>query len=130
MAYNSALEEWNKVEFFTRFPGEIIPYKYYIAWDTTRVDTTSPNYIPGLDLTNGWEEPGVTGGADRSYTYTDETSQNPSGDFGYPQQFFNSIPPEGVINTPISVTFKIDMTLMSMKFIQPPGHHILQLFIN
>ena len=109
MIYNPTLEEWNKVESFTRFPGEIIPYKYYIAWDTTRVDTTSPNYIPGLDLTNGWEEPGVTGGADRSYTYTDQTEQYPAGDFGYQQQFFNSIPPEGVINTPISITFQINM---------------------
>lgn len=110
MIYNSSLEEWNKVESFTKFPGEVIPYKYYINWDTSRVDTASPNYIPGLDLTNGWEEPGVTGGADRNYTYTDETEQYPDGDFGYEQQFFNSLPPEGVITTPITVTFKIDMT--------------------
>ena len=112
MIYNPSLEEWNKVESFTKFPGESIPFKYYIAWDTSRVDTSAsnPNYIPGLDLTNGWEEPGVTGGADRTYLYTEESSQYPEGDFGYPQQFFNSIPPEGVITTPITVTFKIDMT--------------------
>ncbi|MHA2099207.1 MAG: T9SS type A sorting domain-containing protein, partial [Candidatus Kariarchaeaceae archaeon] len=109
MTYNTTLEEWNLVESFTRFPGEIIPYKYYIAWDTTRVDTASINYIPVLDLTNGWEEPGVTGGADRSFTYTDQTQQFLDGDFGYAQQFFNSIPPEGVITTPISVTFQINM---------------------
>jgi len=109
MTYNTDLEEWNLVETFTKFPNEMIPYKYYIAWDTSRVDTVSPNYIPGLDLTNGWEEPGVTGGADRSYIYTDQTEQYLPGDFGYPQQFFNSIPPEGVITTPISITFQINM---------------------
>jgi len=112
MIYNPSLQEWNKVESFTKFPGESIPFKYYIAWDTSRVDTSAgnPNYIPGLDLTNGWEEPGVTGGADRTYLYTEESSQYPEGDFGYPQQFFNSIPPEGVITTPITITFKMDMT--------------------
>ncbi len=112
MIYIPSLQEWNKVESFTQFQGEVLPYKYYIDWDTSRVDTTdgNPNYIPGLMLTDGWEEPGVTGGADRNYTYTDQSQQYPVGDFGYPQQFFNSIPPEGVITTPITVTFKIDMT--------------------
>ncbi|MCG6913656.1 T9SS type A sorting domain-containing protein [bacterium BMS3Abin03] len=112
MIYIPSLEEWNKVETFTKFPGEVIPYKYYIAWDTSRVDTTAgnPNYIPGLTLNDGWEEPGSTGGADRNYIYTDMTEQYPVGDFGYAQQFFNSIPPDGVITTPITVTFKIDIT--------------------
>jgi len=110
MTYVAALDEFDRVESFTMFPGDQIPYKYYIDWDTSRVDTASPNYIPGLDLTNGWEEPGVTGGADRYYIYTDQTEQYPVGDFGYEQQFFNSIPPEGVIQTPITVTFKINMT--------------------
>lgn len=109
MTYNASLEEWNLVESFTRFPSEVIEYKYYIAWDTSRVDTLSPNYIPGLDLTNGWEEPGVTGGGNRTYVYTDQTQQFPVGDFGYEQQFFNSIPPEGVVANPISVTFNINM---------------------
>ena len=110
MTYNSTLEEWNLVEPFTRFPGEVLTYKYYISWDTTRVDTTSPNFIPGLTLTDGWEEPGVTGGADRRYTYTDQSSQFPNGDFGQPQQFFNSLDPRGVITTPITINFAIDMT--------------------
>ena len=111
MTYNSDLEEWNLVEPFTKFPGETITYKYYIAWDTTRVDTTTgnPNYIPGLMLTDGWEEPGFTGGADRRYTYTDQAEQFIPGDFGEPQQFFNSLDPRGVITTPIKVNFSIDM---------------------
>ena len=110
MTYNADLEEWNLLETFTRFPNEVIEYKYYIHWDTSRVDTTSPNYIPALDLTNGWEEPGVTGGGNRTYVYTDETTQLPEGDFGYEQQFFNSIPPDGLITNPIDLTFKINMT--------------------
>ena len=55
-------------------------------------------------------EPGVTGGADRRYTYTDQSSQFPNGDFGQPQQFFNSLDPRGVITTPITINFAIDMT--------------------
>lgn len=110
MTYNADLEEWNLVESFTRFPSEIIVYKYYIAWDTSRVDSTSPNYIPGLDLENGWEEPGVTGGADRTYIYTDQAEQFLPGDFGEAQQFFNSLDPRGVITAPISITFAVDMT--------------------
>ncbi|NWF88896.1 MAG: T9SS type A sorting domain-containing protein [Ignavibacteriaceae bacterium] len=110
MTYNTTLEEWNLVENFTKFPGEVIPYKYYIRWDTSRVDTASVNYIPGLDLQNGWEEPGFTGGADRNYTYTSDAQQFIAGDFGEEQQFFNSIDSRGVITTPIDVAFKINMT--------------------
>ncbi|MEJ5350022.1 MAG: T9SS type A sorting domain-containing protein [Melioribacteraceae bacterium] len=110
MTYNSDLEEWNLLEPFTLFPNEVLSYKYYIAWDSSRVDPNSPNYIPGLQLTNGWEEPGVTGGADRKYTYTDQTEQIVPGDFGAEYQFFNSIHPNGVIKNPLKLKFKIDMT--------------------
>jgi len=110
MTYNPDLEEWNLLEPFTLFPNEVLNYKYYIAWDSSRVNPNSPNYIPGLQLTNGWEEPGVTGGADRKYTYTDQTEQIVPGDFGAEYQFFNSIHPNGVINNPIKLKFKIDMT--------------------
>lgn len=110
MTYNSDLEEWNLLEPFTLFPNEVLNYKYYIAWDSSRVDPNSPNYIAGLQLSNGWEEPGVTGGADRKYTYTDQTEQIVPGDFGAEYQFFNSIHPNGVIKTPLKLIFKIDMT--------------------
>lgn len=109
MTYNSDLEEWNLVEPFQVFPNDEIVYKYYIAWDSSRVNPESPNYVPGLMLSNGWEEPGVTGGADRRYTFTSELEQIVPGDFGSAQQFFNSIHPYGVITTPISVTFRINM---------------------
>lgn len=109
MTYNSDLEEWNLFETFTKFPKESIPYKYYIQWDTTRVTPTHKNYIPGLQLTNGWEEPGVTGGADRTYSYTDKTNQIVAGDFGSDFQFFNSLHPNGVIKNPIKIKFSINM---------------------
>jgi hypothetical protein len=109
MVYNSDLEEWNLIEPFSLYPNDQIVYKYYIAWDSSRVNPLSANYIPGLDMTNGWEEPGVTGGADRKYTYTSSTDQIVPGDFGADQQFFNSIHPYGAITTPISVTFRVNM---------------------
>lgn len=109
MTYNSDLEEWNLVEPFTVYPNDEIPYKYYIAWDSSRVDPASPNYIPGLMLSNGWEEPGVTGGADRKYTFTSDAEQIVPGDFGAAQQFFNSIDPKGAILTPVAVTFQVNM---------------------
>lgn len=119
MTYNSDLEEWNLYETFSKFPTETIPYKYFIAWDSSRVDSTSPNYIRGLALSDGWEEPGVTGGADRSYTYTDQTEQIVPGDFGADQQFFNSLHPNGVILTPIKVTFVIDMAPATSESTNP-----------
>lgn len=109
LTYNSDLEEWNLVEPFSKYPLEVLEYKYFIAWDTTRVTLDHPNFIPGLFLTDGWEEPGVTGGGNRTYTYSNAAEQYLPGDFGYEQQFFNSIPPNGVIETPIEVTFKVNM---------------------
>jgi hypothetical protein len=109
MTYNSDLEEWNLISPFTLFPNDQIVYKYYIAWDSTRVDSTKKNFIRGLALSNGWEEPGVTGGADRRYTFVNAAEQTVKGDFGADQQLFNSIHPSGYISAPISVTFSINM---------------------
>lgn len=110
MTYNSTFQEWDLNESFTLFPNDVIVFKYYIAWDPSRVDSTSPNFIRGLALSNGWEEPGVTGGADRRYTFTDVTpTQYIPGDFGADQQFFNSIHPYGCIATPCTLTFSVNM---------------------
>lgn len=49
MTYNPDVKEWELLESFTKFPKEVITYKYYIAWDTTRVDSTKPNFIRGLN---------------------------------------------------------------------------------
>jgi hypothetical protein len=109
MTYDPDLKEWDLVESFTKYPNEVLKYKYYIAWDSSRVDSASANYIPGLQLSDGWEEPGVTGGADRSYKYTSDVQQVVPGDFGSETQFFNSLHWKSAITTPIQVTFNINM---------------------
>jgi hypothetical protein len=115
------------VESFTLYPNESFPYKYYLSWDTTRVVATHANYIAGLVLSNGWEEPGVTGGADRRYVYTDKTQQAVPGDFGAETQFFNSLHWKGAITSPIKVTFNVDMAPATSSVTNPsnlfvPGH--------
>jgi hypothetical protein len=109
MTYDPDLKEWDLVTSFTKYPLEVITYKYYISWDSTRVDSTKANFIRGLQLSNGWEEPGVTGGADRNYVYSDKVQQVVAGDFGSATQFFNSLHWKGGITTPIKVTFNINM---------------------
>jgi hypothetical protein len=109
MTYDPGSKEWDRAEPYSMFLGEPINYKYYIAWDTTRVDSTSPNFIRGLQLSDGWEEPGATGGADRRYLYGNTSQQVIPGDFGADQQYFNSLHPKGAITKPIQVTFTIDM---------------------
>lgn len=109
MTYNPDIPGWERAEPFEKFPNEVIPYKYYISWDSSRVDSTSPNFIRGLQLSNGWEEPGVTGGADRNYVFGNTTEQFVPGDFGSDVQFFNSLHWKGAITTPIQVTFNINM---------------------
>jgi hypothetical protein len=109
MTYDPGAKEWDRVEPFSKYAGEAITYKYYIAWDSSRVDSLSPNFIRGLVLTDGWEEPGVTGGADRSYTYGNTTPQTVPGDFGSDAQFFNSLHRKGAITKPIQVVFNINM---------------------
>jgi len=90
--------------------GTEIVYKYFIAWDSTRIDTTNAHYIPGLFLANGWEEPGINGGGDRKYSFPGLADQTVTGDFGAEQQFFNSLHPNSVLETPVDLTFNIDMT--------------------
>ncbi len=119
MGYDPYDKSWNLVETFTLFPNEQLAYKYFIAWDTTRVDTAHVNYIPGLRLDDGWEEPGVTGGADRRYTYTGDLAQMIPGDFGSDYQFFNSLHWKGAIRHPIQVTFNINMAPAAMSASNP-----------
>ncbi len=113
-----ALQEWTATEEFTMIPGTDIAYKYFVRWDSSRVDTTSPNYIENLKIRgvnddnedSGWEEPAVTGGGNRIYTFTSDPQQNTPGDFGFDRAFFNSVPANGVIPGAITVTFNVDMT--------------------
>lgn len=105
---------WVAQEPFIKAPGAVLEYKTVLLWDSTRVDPASPNYIPGLTLETNplqyWEGPAATGTGNRNYTYTNQTTQLIPGDLGFDYQFFNSLPEEGVIETPLTITFNIDMT--------------------
>ena len=103
---------WRLTQEFTKAVGSSFKYKYYIEYDASRTDSTSPNYIKAVDRDEnfGYEEPVTTGGADRFFDFTDGTTQST----GY--QYFNDVNTGAVIqsaNTPngtASVTFRIDMT--------------------
>ncbi len=112
MNYVPLLQLWMGQESFTKAPGAVLEYKTVLVWDASRVDPASPNYLPGLDLTvplNYWEEPSVTGTGNRNYAYTDQKEQAVPGDYGFAFQYFNGLPAQGVIETPITVTFGVDM---------------------
>lgn len=90
--------------------GAEVAYKYYIKWDASRDDEDSENYFPLISANDdGWEEPGVTGGGNRLFTVQDMEDQPTQ------SEFFNSVPPEGLItesNTEggsLTVTFRVDM---------------------
>jgi len=110
LAYNPLLQEWTSTnEEFTNQEGAEIVYKYYVGWDSSRIDSTSPNFIPNLNIGQGWEEPAVTGGGNRSHIFQ-KTNQSVEGDFGFQRQFFNGVPANAVIDHDISIHFSIDMT--------------------
>lgn len=113
--YNQALDVWTSAVQIREQVGARVEYKYFVRWDESRFDNTSPNYIENLNDGNGWEEPGVTGGGNRVYFYTSDTEQVVD-DFGSGIAYFNSIPPQGIIRETLSgetvlpVTFNVDMT--------------------
>jgi hypothetical protein len=113
--YNPLLQEWTSAnESFKYPPGTEIYYKYFVAWDSSRFDETSANYIAGLinddGTSRGWEEPAITGGGNRTYTFLDAAEQTVKGDFGFQRQFFNSVPANGVYDHDLTVTWQVDMT--------------------
>jgi hypothetical protein len=122
MTFIPGLQEWAASEQFSRVPGTDITYKYFIRWDSSRVDTMSPNYIPKLVMRgindvelgrtgedSGWEEPSSTGGADRKYTWTSDPQQFPEGDFGFDRHFFNGSPANSFYDNAMSITFSVNM---------------------
>lgn len=112
-----ALQEWTATEPFSMIPGTDISYKYFVRWDPSRVDPVSPNYIPNLKVrfvnddneSSGWEEPAVTGGGNRLYTFTSDAQQAPIGDFGFDRAFFNSVPGNAVFNNAMTITWNVNM---------------------
>ncbi|MFN1834101.1 lamin tail domain-containing protein [Balneola sp. MJW-20] len=90
--------------------GSEVKYKYFIRWDDRRDEETSEFYLPEIRAADqGWEEPGVTGGADRVITVEDSPSQ------ATVSEFYNGVEPEALINEAnvetgaISVTFRVNM---------------------
>ncbi|RKY49212.1 MAG: hypothetical protein DRP91_04775 [Candidatus Neomarinimicrobiota bacterium] len=110
MTYNPILRYFVGQSDFKKAPGAELEYKYVILWDSSRIDPESENYIPGLNLLQYWEEPSVTGTGNRYYTYTSGADQSVPGDYDFEYNFFNGLPPEGVIKEPIDITFNVDMT--------------------
>ena len=112
MNYVPLLGLWVGQSPFIKAPGATLEYKTVLLWDSTRANPASPNYIPGLDLTvplQYWEEPAATGTGNRNYTYGNQAQQLVPGDWGFDYQFFNSLPEEGDIETPIALTYSINM---------------------
>ncbi|RMD89640.1 MAG: T9SS C-terminal target domain-containing protein [Calditrichaeota bacterium] len=129
MTFVPALQAWVAQEPFTMRPGDVINYKYFIRWDSSRVDPNSPNFIPQIEATgigDGWEEPALTGGGNRVFEFQNLPQQSPPGDFNQDLQFFDSIPSQGVINTPISVTWNINMQPATDPSINPNVDNIFQ----
>jgi hypothetical protein len=110
LTFVPSIQEWVLSQPETMTAGTQIVYKYFIDWDSTRIDSTNPNFIRGLLLANGWEEPGVVGGGNRTYNFQALSTQTVPGDFGAEQQFFNSLHPNSVIPSSIQLTFNVDMT--------------------
>ncbi|HNW58455.1 MAG TPA: T9SS type A sorting domain-containing protein [bacterium] len=113
MNYVPLLSAWVGQESFTKAPGAALEYKAVLFWDDSRLDPASPNYMPGLDLTSPihfWEEPNTAGTGNRNYTFGSTVEQFIPGDYGFDCQFFGGLPVEGVITTPITITFSVDMT--------------------
>lgn len=119
MIYEDAADVWTANYEVTEEVGQELAYKFFIDWDDSRFDDSSPNYIEHLHPDNGWEEPGATGGSDRLYEFTGEEVQPVPGDFGTNTAFFNSLPEQAVIESAnvdegnpddFQVTFRVDMT--------------------
>ncbi len=86
-------------------------YKYYLKWDASRDDETSANFLAGITHDgSGWEEPGVTGGADRQLIIEDAANQPKK------SEYFNGVEPKALLTSQnvedgaLSVTFSIDMS--------------------
>ncbi len=109
LTYSPITQYWIGWESFKKPPGASFEYKAVVRFDSSRLDSESPNYIPGLDVYDYWEEPTVTGSGNRTYEYSSETVQYVPGDLGREYQFFNGLPEEGVIDNDITITFNINM---------------------
>ena len=115
--------------------GSVVKYKYYVGWDPSRFDETSDNYVPGISDGAGWEEPGVTGGTDRTFTIENVDTNGPDD-----IEFFNGLPFEALVASStvsgnpetVDVTFSVDMTPATSLTDDPfdPATDSLFLFVD
>lgn len=113
MSFDDEDLSWGITFPLKRAPNSTFKYKYYIQYDASRVDDTSPNFLSPVAADGGedfgYEEPVITGGADRVFEFGTETEQS-SG-----SQLFNGMLSAAIINaddTPngtLDLTFEIDM---------------------
>ncbi len=111
MTFNSFSGTFEKGSIpYTSTVDATVGYKYYIKWDKRRDVEDSEFYLSGITHDgSGWEEPGVTGGGNRTFNLEDVESQPVR------SEFFNSVEPEAIItaaNTDggaLTVTFSVDM---------------------
>lgn len=97
---------------FTAAVESDVTYKYFIKWDERRDEEGNDFFLGGITHDeSGWEEPGVTGGADRRFSITDDPAQ------AVQSENYNGVSPQALI-TPnnvsgggqMTVTFSVDMS--------------------
>jgi len=113
MTYNDPLGVYEllNVDVTSAAVGASDKYKYYIRWANARDSVASDLYLPGINASSsGWEEPGLTGGTDRLFTFIDAAEQP------VVSHFYNGLEPEARLTADnveggaISITFSIDMS--------------------
>ncbi len=118
---------------FTGAEGGEVRYKYYIKWSVDRDDPESDLFLAGITHDgSGWEEPGVTGGADRTFNIVNAPSQENR------VESYNGVAPQALL-TPnnvdggsITVTFSVDMSPAVNNTAQPflPESDSVFLFVD
>jgi len=117
---------------FTGAVGSTNAYKYFVKWDSRRDSSNSEFFLGGITADgSGWEEPGITGGGNRTFELQDAETQPTL------SSFYNDISPEARLTAnnvdggAISVTFSVDMT-PAMSHTTPfvPASDSLFLFVD
>ncbi len=122
MDFNQVLGTYEALNYeYTKAEGTTEKYKYYIKWDARRDSSESEFFLDGIEAANsGWEEPGVTGGADRTFTIENQPSQDKL------SEFYNGVEPEALLTSDnvdggaITVTFSIDMSPATSSELSTP----------
>ena len=118
---------------YTGAVGAQIAYKYFVKWDSDRDDEESDFYLPGITADgSGWEEPGVTAGADRTFELAELDEQETR------SEFYNGVEPEALLSEnnveggAITITFSVDMNPAEEYTADPfdPASDSVYLFVD